>query len=59
MAERRTPTVPFPADLLEEVDSQLEYGDSRAAWIRDACRDKLEREGTDVAEATTDAPAES
>jgi metal-responsive CopG/Arc/MetJ family transcriptional regulator len=32
-------------DLINEIDGRLDYGDSRAAWIREACRQRLEREG--------------
>jgi len=28
-------------DLLDELDSTLEYGDSRSGWVRDAIRMKL------------------
>lgn len=43
-SSRNTPTVPMDDELLEEIDSQLDYGDSRAAWIREACEQRLERE---------------
>jgi len=29
-------------ELLEEINSQLEYGDNRSAWVRDAIHLKLE-----------------
>lgn len=30
--------------LIKEIEDGLDYGDSRSRWIRDACREKLERE---------------
>lgn len=44
MSGRTAPTVPMPDDLLDEITERLDYGDSRAAWIREACRQRLERE---------------
>jgi len=54
MARKRTPTVTMSAELVDKIDEQLEYGDSRAAWIRAAVRERLRREGaqTDGEEAT-------
>jgi Arc/MetJ-type ribon-helix-helix transcriptional regulator len=54
MARQRTPTVTMPDELVNKIDDQLEYGDSRAAWIRAAARERLRREGaqTDNEEAT-------
>ena len=31
----------MPQDLLDEINSHLEYGDNRSAWVRDAIRLKL------------------
>ena len=47
MSQRNDPTVPMSDDLLERIDRELQYGDSRAEWIRQAIRDRLEREGED------------
>ena len=41
-------TVSLPEDVKEEIESRLEYGDSRSEWIRDAYRRKLEREAAKV-----------
>lgn len=30
-------------ETVEEIDSLLEYGDSRSAWIRDAIQERLDR----------------
>ena len=30
-------------ETVDEIDSYLEYGDSRSAWIRDAIQQKLEK----------------
>lgn len=55
---RNTPTVPMSDDLLETIDERLEYGDSRAAWIREACRMRLEREDDGSADCdATEQPA--
>ena len=59
MADRQTPTVSFPGDLLEQIDGQLDYGDSRAAWIRQACRERLEREDAGLDGVTSEQTAES
>ena len=40
---RKDITVPMPEDLRDQIDKQLEYGDSRSEWIRQAIREKLER----------------
>jgi metal-responsive CopG/Arc/MetJ family transcriptional regulator len=41
-------TVPMSEKLDEAVKNELEYGDSRAEWIRQAIRQRLERDGADV-----------
>lgn len=45
MENRKDVTVPMPGDWVDAIDDQLEYGDSRSAWIRDAVQEKLRREG--------------
>ena len=32
----------LPEDLNGEIEGELEYGDSKAEWIRQACRIRLE-----------------
>lgn len=44
MENRKDVTVPMPGELVDEIDDELGYGDSRAAWIREACRQRLERD---------------
>lgn len=44
MENRKDITVPMPKDLRDAIDSQLEYGDSRSQWIREAIVEKLERD---------------
>lgn len=44
MSRRPTPTISMSDDLLEQIHDQLDYNDSRAAWIREACRQRLARE---------------
>ena len=43
MENRKDITVPMPKELRDEIDKQLEYGDSRSEWIRQAIRQRLER----------------
>ena len=43
MENRKDITVPMPKELRDEIDKQLEYGDSRSEWIREAIRQRLER----------------
>lgn len=46
MDNRKDVTVSLPAEWVEEIDNEhLGYGDSRSAWIREAVRQRLEREG--------------
>lgn len=47
MDDRKDVTVPMPAELVEEIDQQLEYGDSRAGWIREAIKQRLKRDQRD------------
>ena len=35
------PSFNMDQDLLDRLDSTLEYGDSRSGWVRDAIRMKL------------------
>jgi len=49
LVENRTDiTVPMPERMVKEINEQLEYGDSRAAWIRDAVRGELDRGGAET-----------
>jgi len=45
MQDRKDLTVPVPGQMANAIESQLEYGDSRSAWIREAIRQRLDREG--------------
>jgi len=38
-------TVVMDEELIENIESQLEYGDSRSEWIREAARRRLQEEG--------------
>lgn len=38
------PTVSMSADMLERIESELEYGDTRAEWIREAVRQRLNQD---------------
>ena len=41
---RKDVTVPMDDSLDEQINTQLEYGDSKAAWIREAIMLRLEAE---------------
>jgi len=50
MPETKSDTpVSFRVDdeLVEEIESQLEYGDSKSDWIREAIRQRLEADDVD------------
>lgn len=61
MSGRKDPTVPMSDDMLESIDSRLEYGDSRAEWIREAIRQRLRAEADDgpPEEKNSDQPADA
>ncbi|MDL0127108.1 ribbon-helix-helix domain-containing protein [Halobacterium salinarum] len=44
MEDRKDVTVPMPGKMVDEIDAQLEYGDSRSEWIREAVRQRLDQE---------------
>ena len=46
MDDRHDVTVPMESDLVDQIDAELTYGDSRSAWIREAVRQRLNRSGT-------------
>lgn len=62
MADRVDVTVNMGPELDEEIKDQLEYGDSKSAWIREAIRMRLREEADTAEDAETDdghqAPAE-
>lgn len=43
-SEIKRPSISLPASMNDEIEDQLEYGDSKADYIRDAIAQKLERE---------------
>lgn len=44
MENRKDVTVPIPEEMNSAIEGQLEYGDSKAGWIREAIRQRLEAE---------------
>ena len=44
MEQRKDVTVPMEQELVDDIDGELTYGDSRSEWIRDAVREKLARD---------------
>lgn len=62
MKNRKDVTVPLPGDTVDRIDDLLEYGDSRAGWIRQAVHERLEREreeGVEEGNPTTAAVSQS
>jgi hypothetical protein len=47
MDNRKDVTVPMPATMVEKIENELGYGDSRAEWIRQAIRLRLAAELAD------------
>jgi len=37
-------TFSMGSELVEDIESQLDYGDTRSEWIRQAVRERLRRE---------------
>ena len=48
MRDRHDVTVPMEQDLVDEIDDELTYGDSRAEFVRSAIREKLARDRSDT-----------
>ena len=42
------PTVSLPEETNEAIEERLSYGDSKSGWIREAIRQRLERENDDA-----------
>lgn len=40
-------TISLPEELVEKVNDQLDYGDNRSAWIREAIEMRFEAEGVE------------
>jgi len=54
MRDRHDVTVPMEQDLVDEIDDELTYGDSRAEFVRSAIREKLDRDRSDATAADGD-----
>lgn len=48
VSETKHPTVTMPPEMVDAIDDQLEYGESRAGWIREAVRQRLSGEDADA-----------
>lgn len=48
MRDRKDLTTPMPRVWRDMIDYQLTYGDSRSGWIREAVRQRFEREGINI-----------
>lgn len=48
MAKDVEVTVPMEQSMNDAIEQQLGYGDSKAGWIREAAKEKLEREGVEL-----------
>lgn len=44
MEDRTDITVPLPGDLNDAIEAELEYGDAKAEWVREAIRQRLAAE---------------
>jgi len=45
MKDRKDLTVPVPGKMADAIEAELDWGDSRSAWIREAIRQRLESDG--------------
>lgn len=57
MEERKDVTIPMEKALVDEIDGELTYGDSRSEWVRNAIREKLARDRDEAAVETDGAEA--
>jgi len=48
MEDRQDVTVPMEQSMVDQIAGELDYGDSRAEWIRDAIRMRLEQESKEA-----------
>lgn len=48
MENRTDVTVSLPAEWVDAIEEELEYGDSRSGWIREAVQMRLDNDGVDV-----------
>lgn len=55
MENRTDATVPLPGWMVEVIENQLGYRDSRAGWIREAALQRIEREGLPATRAEAEA----
>jgi len=44
MSDKVQVTFRIPEDVDDDIEDELEYGDSKAEWVREACEQKLDRE---------------
>jgi len=47
--ETKNVTVTLPRSMVDDIEDRLDYGDSMSGWIREATRDRLERDGDESA----------
>jgi len=48
MQDRKDITVPIPGELDAAIESELEYGDHKSEWVREAIRQRLDAEPADA-----------
>jgi Arc/MetJ-type ribon-helix-helix transcriptional regulator len=48
MKDRKDITVPIPGELNDQIESELEYGDHKSEWVREAIRQRLDAEAADA-----------
>ncbi len=48
MKDRKDVSVAMPKKMDEQIVKRLSYGDSKSEWIREAIRQRIERESDDL-----------
>lgn len=54
MEDRKDITVPLPGALNDDIEDQLEYGDTKAEWVREAIRQRLAADSKEEIDEETD-----
>jgi predicted DNA-binding protein len=57
MKDRTDVTVPLPGEMNDRIEENLNYGDSKAEWIREAIEMRLESEAEGQGNASDARPA--
>jgi len=49
--DRHCASVRLPESLNDAIEEELDYGDSKDSWIREACRRRLDEDRSDAVDA--------